>query len=211
LKTVQPKRARVSDRLFDYLSRLDTWEELSWQKIRIPIIGTFLFIQLSVFYFYLFLPNQVCAKIVEPFQKIYVFFDLYQGYGVFAPNPATNNSHITATVMYEDGSIRIYPLMRIERVSLLEKLIRERHRKFLEDNIPQPANIRLLDDVARFVARQCNDVKPTENGKPALKPKIVTLIYFWSEIPPIASNKPNARQFNKRILCTYPVHPEDLQ
>lgn len=198
-------------RFFDHLSRRDTWEQFSWQKIRIPVIGTFLFIQLSIFYFYLFLPNQVCAKLVEPFQKIYVFFCLYQGYGVFAPNPATNNSHIIASVMYEDGSTRLYPMIRLDRVSLVDKLVRERHRKFLEDNLPQPGNIRLLDDVARFVARQCNDLKPAENGKSPLKPKFVTLIYFWSEVPALANKQPNFPHFNKKTLCTYTVKDEDWQ
>ena len=207
---VEQKRSLI-DRFFDYWSLRSSWEKLSWQNIRVPIIGTFLFFQLSIFYLYLFLPNQVCAKLVEPFQKFYVFFSLFQAYGVFSPNPAIANSHIIASVMYDDGSTRLYPMLRINRMGLIEKIVRERHRKFLEDNIPQPTNAKLLDDLARFVARQCNDLKPSDSGKPPRTPVYVTLIYYWSEVPPIIRQKPNVPHFNSRVLCSYPVIPEDLK
>ncbi|MDZ4832888.1 MAG: hypothetical protein SGJ27_03720 [Candidatus Melainabacteria bacterium] len=204
----KPKPVRAFD--FQFTDILVSRE--TWQKIRVPVIGTFLFLQLSVFYLYLFLPNQVAAKLLEPVQRTLGFLCLYQGYGVFSPNPAITNSHILATVTYDDNSSRLYPLVRIDRITLLEKLTQERHRKFLEDNIPQAANIRLLNDVARFVARQCDDLKPVDSSgsKPRIRPQKVTLIYYFSEVPAITDHKPNVPHFNKRILCTYPVQEEDL-
>jgi hypothetical protein len=184
-----------------------------WQRIRIPVIGTFLFIQMGIFILYIFLPNSLVAKLLDPFQRTIGFLCLYQGYGVFSPNPAITNAHTVAKVEYEDGSERLYPLIRIDRLSLLDKLTQERHRKFLEDNLPQGTNVRLLADVARWVARQCNDLKPAEQDSKNLpnKPKLVTLIYFFSEVPPINEHKPNVPHSSKRILISYPVQPEDLK
>ncbi len=182
-----------------------------WERIRIPVIGTFLFFQIGVFILYIFMPNALVGKLLDPFQRTVGFLCLYQGYGVFSPNPAITNSHIMATVLYDDGTTRLYPMIRIDRLSLLDKLTQERHRKFLEDNIPQGTNVRLLADVARFVARQCNNLKAVDASGTPNKPRLVTLIYFFSEVPPITEHKPNVPHFNKRILISYPVEKEDLE
>ena len=157
------------------------------------------------------MPNAVVAKLLDPFQRVVGFLCLYQAYGVFSPNPSVSNSHITATVLYDDGSIRLYPLIRIDRLSLLDKLTQERHRKFLEDNLPQGTNVRLLADVARFVARRCDNLKVLDASGIPNRPRLVTLIYFISEVPPITEHKPNVPHFNKRILISYPVEKKDLE
>jgi hypothetical protein len=182
----------------------------TWQKVRKPIISTSLFCLLYSFILYLLLPNEVIARLLEPFQKFLSFFCLYQGYGVFSPTPSIRNSHMVAIVFYEDGASRLFALPRLNRVSLLNKLTEERYRKFLEDNLPNPSNSSIVDDVARFVARKC-DVFRSADGGSRNSPKLVILANYYSDVPPIHQQKPNPRHFNVKVLCSYRVTEDDLK
>lgn len=176
------------------------------------MISLFVFLVLFAFVVYLLLPNHVYAKVMDPLQPFLSFFCLHQGYGVFAPSPSTRNAHMVGLVVYEDGTSRLYSFARLERISMLEKLYKERYRKFLEDNLPNKNNAHILNDVARYVARECDIFKPREKGGPANRPKFVMLINMWSEVPPIHKNLPSPLHFNPNVLCTYPVNvSEDLQ
>lgn len=180
-----------------------------WQRIRKPLISTGLFVILSTFIIYLLLPNLVLARLVEPLHKFIAFFNLAQGYGVFAPNPTTKNSHIVGVVFYTDGSSRLYEFPRLDRISMTNKLWKERYRKFLEDNIPQKRNAHLVNDVARFVARE-TDIFP-KNSSTSNRPETVMLLNYYAEAPPIHAHKHSPSHFNMRVLCTYSVTREDLQ
>ena len=164
---------------------------------------------LSTFIIYLLQPNLVLARLLEPMVKFIAFFNLGQGYGVFAPNPATNNSHMVGVVFYSDGSSRLYDFPRMERSSLTAKLRIERYRKFLVDNIPAKRNAHLLNDVARFVAREC-DIFP-KNSSTSNRPAYVILLNYYSAAPPIHLHQPNPSHFNAQLLCSYPVTKEDLE
>jgi hypothetical protein len=170
-----------------------------------------LFCVLGSFILYLLLPNLVLARVVEPFQKFLSFFCLYQGYGVFAPNPSTRNSHLVGVVIYDDGTSRLYSFPRLERISMLEKLTQERYRKFLEDNLPNPTNAHIVKDVARFVARKCDVFKGSSGSDTPNRPKIVMLINLWADVPPIHAGTHSPSHYNLRVLCSYPVAKEDLE
>jgi len=182
-----------------------------WYKIRKVVISIFVFLVLFGFMVYLLLPNHVYGKVMEPLQPFLSFFCLHQGYGVFAPSPSTRNSHMVALVFYDDGTSRLYALPRLERISMLQKLYKERYRKFLEDNLPNKNNAHIVNDVARFVARQCDVFKGKDRNGPANRPKVVMLINMWSEVPPIHVHKPSPLHFNMNVLCSYPVKSEDLE
>lgn len=92
---------------------------------------------------------------------------------------------------------------------MVSKLWVERYRKFLIDNIPGKRNAHLVNDVARFVAREC-DIFP-KNASTSNRPKAVILLNFSSESPPIHLQKHNPSHFNARVLCSYPVTMEDLE
>lgn len=164
---------------------------------------------LSTFIIYLLQPNLVLARLLEPHNKVITFFNLAQGYGVFAPNPATNSSHMIGVVFYTDGSSRLYDFPRMERSSMVEKLKNERFRKFLVDNIPSKRNAFMVNDVAKFVARQC-DIFP-KNASTSNRPKSVILLNFFAEAPPIHLKQRNPSHFNAQVLCSYPVSKEDLE
>lgn len=180
-----------------------------WEKIRRPIISVGLFCVLMSFILYLMLPNLVLARVVEPYQKFLSYFSLYQGYGVFAPNPTVRNSHLVGIIYYEDGTMRLYKFPRLERISMLEKLTQERYRKFTEDNLPNPANNHILKDVAVYIARKCNTFE-SQDGV-SNRPKYVLIQQFYSEVPPIHLRLPSPSHFNVKTLCSYSITKEDLE
>ncbi|MBX9667187.1 MAG: hypothetical protein K2X93_06190 [Candidatus Obscuribacterales bacterium] len=185
----------------------------TWQVIRKPIITLFLLIHLGSFLICLFLPNVVAARLLEPIQRYLAYMSLWQGYGVFSPTPSIRNSHLVAVVTYQDGSIRYFPLQRLDRSSMLEKLSQERFRKYLEDNIPNPACEFLLGDLCRYVARAVDVYKPIK-VKGVIKenrPLTVTLIKLYSMIPPIQEKKPNPPHNEAKVLATFAIEKDDLQ
>ncbi len=185
----------------------------TWHAIRKPIITVFLLLHLVSFFICLLLPNHLAGKLLDPMQRYLAYMSLWQGYGVFAPTPSITNSHLVALVTYQDGSVRVYPLPRLDRSSMIEKLTQERFRKYLEDNIPNPACDFLLGDLCRFVARAVDVYKPKKvNGVvQENRPATVTLIKLYSMIPPIQDKKPNPPHHEAKVLATFNIEKDDLQ
>jgi hypothetical protein len=150
-----------------------------WQKIRKPLISIFVVVHFGLVLSHMLPSNPLISLLQRPFSRFYTFASLWQTFGVFAP-PRTTNVHLIALINYKNGETRIFPLPRLDRIPLFDKLRKERFRKFLDDNSSWPEFIKpfLQEDIASYAARRCN----LYSGNP---PRSVSLIRFYTEIPPL--------------------------
>jgi hypothetical protein len=153
----------------------------------------------------MFLRHPMQQELVNTFRDYLGFFALYQDYSVFAPNPRSVNVHMEAVVTYADGSSRLWQYPRIERMNMWQRIIKERYRKFGDDNIAWTLNNKFLQDLARYVARI------TSSG--SHKAVMVSIVRYFAAIPPppYGLNTSLPPQFERQTLTTYEVKPEDLE
>lgn len=175
----------------------------TWDRIRKPIISFFLVLNFGLILLYLS-QAPVPGRIVDFFKNYFFFLGIAQNYGVFAPSPRQANLHLLALITYEDGTTKLYTFPRMDRMSLVDKLLKERYRKFLEDNVQTLAFPNLDKDVAVFAARQ-SDIFPDNH------PKTVYLLRFMGSVPPIEVNRPNPPHSQFNILTTYEIREGDLK
>lgn len=71
-------------------------------------------------------------KVRSPTSYYLLSTGLWQGWDMFAPNPADTDVWVDSVVTFEDGSEKIIDLRRIYTLSIPEKYIQERFRKFRE-------------------------------------------------------------------------------
>ncbi|MBV9760798.1 MAG: hypothetical protein JO340_09560 [Acidobacteriaceae bacterium] len=140
-----------------------------------------------------------CRKAIRPY---FIWSGLFQSWNAFAPAPKALNSFVEAVVIYKDGHILNWKFPRTERMSLSQRYVKERYRKFIE-NLKEDSNVALWPDAARHVARLNND--------PSNPPQIVMLIRHWTDIvPPSAANSPAPQPQHVQIFYEYKVKPADL-
>jgi hypothetical protein len=141
------------------------------------------------------------------FRGYIVFIGLDQDYSMFAPEPRKKNRNLFVLITFHDQSTAIWSYPRMERFKCWQSMLKERYRKFGNDNIVESCFKIFLPDFARYIARlhTCLDNEP----------EIVT-IYLHEEdiVYPTAS-----RGCDKEIqavprlinLFTYRVKSTDLQ
>lgn len=154
-----------------------------WRKVRKPVITFLIFFHVALVLMYYSGSVLLINKVLEHFNRYYVFLGLEQSFQVFAPSPRRHNVHMIAAVTYKNGMTKIHSLPRLERVPLIEKQFKERFRKFYADNLSTGKFNHVAPDVARFIARQ-------ENKYPDNPPKVVALMSYASHIPPIENGIP---------------------
>lgn len=100
---------------------------------------------------------------------------LWQDWSMFAPNPLQINRYVNATVVYQDGSEKIFNLPRLSQLNMFEAWIQKRWRKYqhrlIDENGPG-----FRDDFARYVARKMY----TDPNNPPVK---IILNQFDAPIP----------------------------
>ncbi len=111
----------------------------------------------------------------------------------------------------------------MERLGFLEKIPKERYRKFFDDNCVWDKVPETWPDIARYVAR----ASMVEKSNP---PETVSLIRFSSKIPPppMPDDLPppqgqdrkkqektkweaNPPHYESKLLITLKIHPQDLE
>ena len=166
---------------------------------------------ISVFLaFHLFSIACWCLPIDSPLIPLYrnlirpyfLWAGLFQSWDMFAPIPKAANTYIEATLVYRDGSRKIWTFPRLEEMSLTEKLFQERYRKFAE-NLQQDELDGLLPDAARYIARG--------NGSAGNPVQAVILTQKFSFIVPRADGTYVPEPWQAHILLAYGVRPEDLE
>lgn len=169
---------------------------------------------------YMFSKHPYMQAINYAFHNYYFYAGLDQDFGVFSPKPRDTNPHLTAVVRYKDGTTMLWMAPRMERLGFLEKIPKERYRKYIDDNSVwqrNPEMTSILPDIARFVAR-CS-VLDKDNP-----PELVSLIRYSAAIPPVPIPNPNGQTEDERqpkwldnpphsdtkLLVTVRITPEDL-
>ena len=85
--------------------------------------------------------------------------------------------HVTALVTLADGTIRLWEAPRMNKLSVQERLCKEKWRKWSCDVLPWSTYSQYWPDAARYVARLLN----TEGA--ANPPRQLSLNLHWSKIP----------------------------
>jgi hypothetical protein len=76
--------------------------------------------------------NHVVLKESAPFYAYLYTTGFWQYWDMFAPDPSQSDLWLDAEVEYLDGTKKIYEYPHMKKMSLAEKFIYERHRKFTE-------------------------------------------------------------------------------
>jgi hypothetical protein len=169
------------------------------------IVSAFIIFHLALITCWLFPNHPIEQAINSTFTNYIVFCGLDQGYGVFAPNPRSINVHLEAVITYADGTVRLWQYPRLERMNLWQKMIKERYRKYGNDNLAWTSDTRLLADLGRYVARLSSD----QNHRAAM----VSLIRYSIAMPllPAGFCQSLPPQSDMNTLISYEVRPEDLE
>jgi hypothetical protein len=141
----------------------------------------------------------LCRDLVRPYLS---WSGLFQSWDMFSPNPRSANDYLEAIIIYKDGSTRLWSFPRMELLSLTERYVKERYRKF-EENLQKGEYSDLRPDAARYIARL--------NGGPSNPPQTVMLVVRWSEIIPSADDGYDRGPWNMNVFYSYAVKPEDLK
>jgi hypothetical protein len=140
-----------------------------------------------------------CRNAIRPY---FLWSGLFQSWDTFAPTPKTINSYLEAIVIYKDGAVRTWKFPRLDRLSLTERYLKERYRKF-EENLENEANAVLWPDAARYIARLNNDASNP--------PQIVMLIRHWADIVPRGDASHHPEPWHVQIFYEYNIQPQDLK
>ena len=141
----------------------------------------------------------MCRSIVRPY---FLWAGLFQSWDMFAPVPKGANTNIEAELHFSDGSRRVWTYPQMERMSLKEKLFKERYRKFA-DSLQRDELDDLLPDAARYIARL--------NNTSANPIKMVILIQRLAFVVPRTDDAYVPEPWQSHILLGYGVRAEDLK
>ena len=125
---------------------------------------------------------------------------LLQGWGMFSPNPDSEEVYIEAVIRYGDGHRRSWVFPRLIRMGYGERYRRERLRKMVEV-AHMNKNRFLWQSLASYAAR-------VNNPDPQVPPESVILIRHFRIIPPPGQPKPPYRPIP---MAVYLITPGDLQ
>lgn len=142
----------------------------------------------------------------ETFKPYVLMLGLEQDFGMFAPAPRTHNLHIVALITYEDGTTKLWFYPSPDRFNMLDRMGKERYRKFMNDNVASSTYVHYWRDIARFVGR-------LNNIYPGNKPVMVAFFRYKSEIPPPpqALGKTLPADTEMTQMMTYTLTPKDLE
>jgi len=147
----------------------------------------------------------IATSLTGPFKELVrpylVWSGLFQSWDMFSPSPRNVNSHVEAIVLYKDGNTRNWSFPRMERLSLTERYIKERYRKFAE-NLQADINAALWPDAAKFIARL--------NNNRSVPVRMVLLVRYWSAIVPQPDGTYQPAPEDAHVYYAYEVQPGDL-
>ena len=144
-------------------------------------------------------PLPLFRGMVRPY---FLWAGLFQSWDMFAPNPKRANTYIEAELRYQDGSRKTWTFPRLEEMSLREKFLKERYRKYA-DSLQRDELDDLWPDAARYIARL--------NSTPENPVKTVILIQRYSFMVRGSDGSYVPEPWESHVLLGYGVRPEDLK
>jgi hypothetical protein len=139
------------------------------------LINSFTITHILLIVAWLFPVTGSLSAIRNVFSRYIVFLGLDQNYSMFAPRVRKVDRHFIALITFQDLSTVIWPYPRVERMSIIEAMYRERYRKFANDNLVMPSLKMFLPGLARFIART--------HVCPGNKPELVSIYMSETNIP----------------------------
>jgi len=154
--------------------------------------------------------SEVRQKLQAPFNGYIRCLGLWQSWAMFSPNPSNSNAMVRAEILYQNGSVQFWDLPRMMNLSIRDKYVFERYRKWAVDNIRLDDHEVYWPDSASFIARKAND----DPNNPPIK---VTLWRLWKDIedPEIHFRKVGFRvpesELHRHPFYSTSIKPEDLR
>ncbi len=148
---------------------------------------------------------QLKTQMIAPFINYLNFFGLWQGWSVFE-KPRKYNEYLTATLTFGDGSQRTWEFPRMEKMNIIDKMFKEKFRRWTNDCLSDVNLSFLWPDAARYVAR----INRTDHGYPTA----VSFIRHWTWMdPPGKGICPSLRNTDDGQETLYTAHlsAKDLQ
>ncbi len=100
---------------------------------------------------------------------------LWQGWGMFAPNPIKEDIYVSAKISLADSSSVAWELSRMEEMGFLERYRKERWRKWASDNLRLDSSKELWPSAAEWIAKTISQ----EEGSPV---RSIELIRHWRPV-----------------------------
>jgi hypothetical protein len=143
--------------------------------------------------------NNKHVKRLKPVQTYLFATGFWQYWDMFSPNPSQTDLWVDAIVTYKDGSEKVYQYPRIYLLSIPEKFMKERYRKFYE-RVNQDQHPQLWAPFAQRIANL--------NDNPANPPVTVKLRRHWKQI--LAPGKKQPDEYKEFIYYVHAVDPKKL-
>lgn len=107
---------------------------------------------------------------------------LWQGWDMFAPNPADTDVYVQATVTFKDGTDTTFTMHRIKDLPIFQKFVDERFRKYREHLSNDTDRWKWPQTAYRFAL-----IAKNKTGK---EPDKVVLTRLWQPIQPPGKETP---------------------
>jgi hypothetical protein len=182
-------------------------------RLRKQAISAFILVYLFVMAIQILPTSAWQQKVWNAVSMPVLWTGLWQTFAVFVPNPRKNNIYIDATVYFEDGTNQSWQYPRMEQLSFLDKMQKERFRKYGNDHVYFNNESMLWPDLAIYIARQ--------SSRPKREAVRVDLRRHWFDIPPISSgistnatadqSMLNPQDYAVETFMQFPIHREDLR
>jgi hypothetical protein len=143
--------------------------------------------------------TQAFRNLIGPYVLWVGFF---QKWDMFSPDPSRLNNFVSATIVFRNGSRRLWVFPRMEMLGYADRYAKERYRKYANDNLRLDSNAGLWPDAARYAARVNND--------PSNPPVSVVLTRYWSEVPGPGGAPVEEAPWQQFPFFRYQVSPKDL-
>lgn len=177
-------------------------DELSPKK-RVALNAFLIFHLVAITFWAMPITTPLTAAFKEIVRPYLVWSGLFQSWDMFGPSPKSINSYVDAVVTHADGRVTTWSFPRMEQLSLTDRYLKERYRKFVE-NVKEDMYSAMWPDVALHVAR-------LNNGSGGSRVTGVFLVRHWSNIVLRPDGQYTPAPWNSYRFFAYPVNAEALR
>jgi hypothetical protein len=133
------------------------------------------------------------GRAVAPFGKLVLWLGLGQTWGMFAPDPATVEGHLTAVITTADGGTIEWAPPRMADLRYGEAFRKFRHQKY-EASVLDGENDYLRPALAEYLMRLHADRRPVR----------VDLVYCEQDVPGPEEQAPAVPERSDLVFYSYP-------
>ena len=144
--------------------------------------------------------NHQHLKQFQPIRTYVGVTGFWQYWDMFSPNPSQTDIWVDAIVEYKDGTKKVYQYPRMFLLSIPEKFMQERYRKFYE-RVNSDDHSVLRKVFAQRIAHL--------NDNPQNPPVTVSLRRHWQQI--LAPGQKQPTTYNDYIYYVHNVDPKKLE